>query len=251
MPLSPKINYQLPLLLPFPSVYGPKDYREFRDTLYEMNNLLEQTNVEFVFIEKDLEKCGIITPTNLDIEYRRRMIRCSILKVLSGLDYRELSVRLADSELYQWFTRYNIVGDRRPPSKSTLERFCKHFDYDDICSAIDLVTKSVSGDENAQTLLNREEGINIDHIFADGTCIESPIHFPVDWVLLRDSVRTLSKSIICIRNQGLKHRMPTPESFISKINTLCIEMSNSRRKTAAKKKRKVILRKMKQLTKTI
>lgn len=249
--MNTNIVYQLPLTPMIPSVYGPKDYSEFRDTLEQINNLLEKSGVEFQLIEADFVRNKITNPKPFQIEHSRRMIRCSILKVLSGLDYRELSIRIADGELYRWFARYNTMPFPKPPSKSTLERACKHFAYEDICRAIDLLNVSVSKPENSLELLHEKEALDFDLIFADSTCVQAHIHFPVDWVLLRDSVRTLVKSIICIRNQGLKNRMPTPENFLSKINSLCIEMSNSRRKTDAKKKRKAVLRKMKKLAKTI
>lgn len=250
MPLHSNITYQLPVMLPVPTVYGPKDYTEFRDTLIHMNTILEESGLEFELIYRDLEKRGIVDPTNFDIENRRKMIRCSILKVISGLDYRELSVRIAESELYQWFARYNTIGKIKTPSKSTIERFCKHFDADAIRNAVDSLNMFMSRNENAQRYFDVDQ-LHFDAIFADSTCVKAPIHFPVDWVLLRDCVRSLSKAILCIRRQGLKHRMPCPESFMSKINSLCIAMANSARKQDGKKRRKRILRKMKKLAQTI
>jgi len=40
---------------------------------------------------------------------------------------------------------------------------------------------------------------------------------------LRDATRTLMGSVRLIRDQGLKHRMEEPESFIGRINGLCIK----------------------------
>ena len=42
-------------------------------------------------------------------------------------------------------------------------------------------------------------------------------------MLLRDATRTLMGSVRLIRDQGLKHRMEEPESFIGRINGLCIK----------------------------
>ena len=47
--------------------------------------------------------------------------------------------------------------------------------------------------------------------WVDTTCLKACIHFPTDWVLLRDGVRTLVKSVIVIRRHGLKRRIPEPE----------------------------------------
>ena len=35
-------------------------------------------------------------------------------------------------------------------------------------------------------------------------CLKADIHFPVDWVLLRDGVRTLMKATLLIRKAGLR-----------------------------------------------
>ena len=170
--MKKNIDYQLPLMLPFPTVYGPKEYTELRDTLIHMNTLLDESHLEIELIVADLEKYDIDDPSPHDIENRRKMIRCSILKVLSGLDYREFSIRLAESELYQWFARYNRVGKIKTPSKSTLERFCKHFEFEQIRCAVNSLNKCMSKKEKAQKFLDEEA---IDVLFL--CCIDKGIQF--------------------------------------------------------------------------
>ncbi len=85
-------------------------------------------------------------------------------------------------------------------------------------------------------------------MFFDSTCLKANIHFPVDWVLLRDATRTLMKATLLIHNSGLKARMPQePLDFLSEMNTLCMKMSASRRAADSKKRRKKVLREMKAL----
>ncbi len=80
----------------------------------------------------------------------------------------------------------------------------------------------------------------------DSTCLKANIHFPVDWVLLRDAVRTLVKAILVIRKHGLKIRIPEPTTFLSAINSQAMAMSAATRsKQANKKARKKALRTMK------
>ena len=57
------------------------------------------------------------------------------------------------------------------------------------------------------------------------------IHFPVDWVLLRDATRTLVKAIRLIRKQGLKKRMPEPQAFLKRMNQLAMEMTRQGRRS--------------------
>jgi hypothetical protein len=77
--------------------------------------------------------------------------------------------------------------------------------------------------------------------------VQANVHFPVDWVLLRDAARTLIKAVILIRRHGLKHRMPEPSAFMRRMNRLAIEMTHARRTTDSRKARKRALRGMKTL----
>jgi hypothetical protein len=87
-----------------------------------------------------------------------------------------------------------------------------------------------------------------DEIFADTTCLRANIHHPVDWVLLRDAVRTLAKSIATIRRHGLKCRLSrAPLDFLSDMNKLCISMSAAGRKKDRNRMSKKVLREMKHL----
>jgi len=63
--------------------------------------------------------------------------------------------------------------------------------------------------------LQLAEPLDLETAFLDCTCVKADIHFPVDWVLLRDATRTLLQALQLIRQQGLKHRMAQPASFIT------------------------------------
>jgi hypothetical protein len=89
--------------------------------------------------------------------------------------------------------------------------------------------------------------VNCKNTFTDSTCIKANIHFPVDWVLLRDAVKSLVLAIKTIRAHGLKHRMIEPQLFLKQMNKLCICMTHTRRKADSKKQRKIIFRAMKKL----
>jgi hypothetical protein len=83
--------------------------------------------------------------------------------------------------------------------------------------------------------------------FVDTTALKANIHFPVDWVLLRDATRTLMKALTLIRREGLKARMEPPAEFLRRINRLCIQMTHSRRHPESRKERKRVLRGMKKV----
>ena len=138
----------------------------------------------------------------------RQALRYCILLGITGLSYRSLSLRVADSHLFQWFTYTDSMGPIRPLSKSAIERFEKLFSQE-ITNLIDELNRAVADKEGAEKLLYQETALRFDEIFADTTCVKANIHFPVDWVLFRDAVRTLMKAILMIRSHGLRHRIRT------------------------------------------
>ena len=95
------------------------------------------------------------------------------------------------------------------------------------------------------------EAVDLESAFLDTTCLSANIHYPVDWVLLRDATRTLMKAVQLIRDQGLKHRMEPPQSFLTRINRLCIQMTHASRQSDPQRQRKKTLRQMDRLVGTV
>ena len=162
-----------------------------------------------------------------------------------------MSLRVADSNLFQWFTYTDAIGIIRPLSKSAIEGFEKVFTSEDISTLIHELNQIVSDENAAEKPLYRETKLRFDEVFADTTCVKADIHFPVDWVLFRDASRTLIKAVILIRSHGLCHRIRDPEYFMTAMNKLCIEMTHARKRKDSKKIRKSVFRRMKQLMKII
>jgi len=253
------IPYQLPLRPALPNIYGGAlDFREYRDQLLQIDNLLRYSGAESSLVTSALtrwEELSVKNGAKVTLASRQKQqhilhyaLRCNIARHLIGLSFRKFSMRLPDSVLLQWFTGINFFTSKKAASKSSIERYDKYFNITEVQTAIDKLILQAAGKDGAAKLPGLEKIINLDSVFADSTCVKANIHFPVDWVLLRDAVRTLIKSIILIRGQGLKHRMPEPSGFITRINQLCIEMTHARRRSNSKKERKRILREMKQLS---
>ena len=243
--------YQKPLRPELPTYFVPKEYREFRDTLIEVNRILE-SGIEHLFIMKKMEALEIDPSTKAVQRFYTRTSRAlhyCLLLALGDYAHRELAVRVSDSLLLQLFTGTDGLVPR-PYSKSAIERFEKSFGEDEIEQLIHDVNQAVSERETAQELILQEE-LDLTNLWADTTCITANIHYPVDWVLLRDATRTLIKSIVVIRRHGLKHRIGPPEQFITEINKLVMEMSHTRKKKHGAKMRKMIFRRMKKLLKTV
>ncbi len=252
------IAFQPELRPALPCVFASKDYREFRATLVEMDRILSVCGIENRFIARQIKALEERDGKRLSARRAQRhgctfrlALRYGILLAITQASFRKLSRQVADSLLFQWFTHTSFVDGVRPISKSTLERFEKIFPEGELAGLIHELTGAAADKVAAGELLYRETAVGFDEIFADSTCVKSNIHYPVDWVLLRDATRTLAKAVILIRQRGLKHRICPPEEFIREINKLCIEMTHTRKRKDAKKVRKKVFRRMKQLMKTI
>jgi hypothetical protein len=113
------------------------------------------------------------------------------------------------------------------------------------------LTRAVCDEEHAREI-GLESELDLSVAWVDTTCLKACIHFPTDWVLLRDAVRTLVKCILTIRRHGLKRRIPEPEDFLRQINALSMGMSAAaRRKPGSKRERKRVLRAIKGLSKLV
>ena len=84
------------------------------------------------------------------------------------------------------------------------------------------------------------EPLDLEDYFLDTTALKANIHFPVDWVWLRDGVRTLMKATMLIREQGLKGRMEPPQEFLRRINRLSLAMTHQRRGADSRQGRKLL-----------
>lgn len=244
IPFQPELRPELP------PVFGAKDYREFRATLEEMDRILTATGIEQQFIMQYVNRIGLdLSSRKFQHHYRtaRLALRYSILLGITCESYRELSRHVADSILFQWFTSTAKVDKANPVSKSTIERFDKMFDSDEITKIIHDLNRAVADEVIAQELLYQNTVLRFDAIFADTTCVKADIHFPVDWVLLRDAARTLIKTIIVIRDHGIKYRINDPQHFLREMNKLCMEMTQARKKKGSAKMRKKTFRRMKKL----
>lgn len=182
-------------------------------------------------------------------------LRANIARKLTGLAHREFCARLADSPLLQWFLHVGQIDQAKVFSKSTSQRFDTWLKPESLRHINNrLIALSIVKAQGEPTRLpfDLNEPIVVDDAFFDTTCIKTPMHFPIDWVLLRDAVRTLVKGTICIRKAGLKHRMPQePAAFLCDMNKLCMAMSAQRRTKDSKKARKTLLRQMKKLARRV
>lgn len=247
----PLIPFPQELRPKLPTIVGNVDYRILRQRLEQIDALLLEGGVEGDFVQRALASwkvAGAREPgalEQLNFQQRsRRALRCTILRTLLQEDHRGLSCQLAGNPLYQWFCLIDALDQVRVPSKSELQRFAHWLPAGPMREVIDgLLRRAI---EQAGRL-RLKEALDLEEYFLDSTCVKANIHFPTDWVLLRDAVRTLIKATRLVRSAGLRGRMQPPEAFLRRMNRLSIEMTQQARRAGSKKGRKRVLRQIKKL----
>ena len=234
-----------------PTIVGNVDYLTLRQRLEQIDALLRDSGVERQFVQRALEgwtAAAARTVTALEqLKFQqrsRRALRCTILRTLLQEDYRGFSCQLAGNPLYQWFCQVDAVDQVRVPSKSEVQRMAHWLPAQEMRAVMDGLLK---GAIERPRKLGLKEALDVEEYFLDSTCLKANIHFPTDWVLLRDGVRTLMKATLLIRQAGLRGRMEPPELFLRRMNRLSIEMTQQARRSGSKKGRKRVLRQMKKL----
>ena len=238
-----------------PTIVGNIDYLTLRQRLEQIDALLRQSPVERDFVQRALnrwKRASSREPTALEqqkFQLRcRRALRCTVLRTLLQEDYRGFSCQLAGNPLYQWFCLVDALDQVRVPSKSEVQRFAHWLPAAQMRPVIDSLLKAAVDQPRK---LGLAEALDLEEYFLDSTCLKANIHFPTDWVLLRDGVRTLMKATLLIRKAGLRGRMQAPEEFLRQMNRLSLAMTQQTRRAGRKKGRKRVLRQMKRLTKVV
>ncbi len=247
-----------------PEDFGNAEYRQERALLIAIDELIVQSNLEapvisyFVdtaFVNKYISVFGTnksarLTSNEHDNAVANAVtaIRMAILRKRLNLSLRKFSLALSHSDLYKWFCGINRFALPKVPGKSTvgeLENSIPPYLVEEVERRIFHAVRN----KESEMLI---EPLDFSQSYFDCTCISANIHHPVDWLLLRDSTRTLMKATARIRKSGLCRRMPAkPEAINSRMKNLCMEMTFAKRRKESKKLRKAILRKMKKLMKKV
>ena len=251
------------------TVVGNIEYREWKQQLERIDDLLDLSRVEETFQRLSLARRNDEEQRTAEKEnrpfhefstveqasYQRRCsqaLRCNVARSLTGDSFRDFGCRLSESALLQWFCKLDRIDTVRIPSKSALQRYSQWLEEEDLRKVIDTLLGAASQpEEGGEQTLELSAALNLEAYFLDTTCVKLHIHFPVDWVLLRDAARTLMKATKLIRKRGLKVRMAEPAEFLKRMNRLCMKMTHARRRKDARRTRKETLRAMKKLSKTI
>jgi hypothetical protein len=237
-------------------VLGNVDDRDFERQLRRMDQLLLLGGVEKSFVEQSLARYDQQFPAaktkarQRHQQHNYRALRCNVLRGWLGEDYRGISRRLAVRPLFRWFCGMETQAAFRVPGKSTLQDYAHWLPAETMRPQIEQLIRAAQAPAGACGL-ELANALELERVWLDSTCVKTHIHFPVDWVLLCDAVRTLMKATRLIRAHGLKQRMEAPEQFLKAMNRLSLRMTPARRAKDSKKQRKQTLRLMKRQVKVV
>ena len=235
-------------------VRANRDYAMFREQLDAVNVLLRRSHLESMALDFAVDgfEQASVRQQRARREFALKALRVEALRMLLGNpSFRHFSRTVAASDLLADFCGVRRLDGIRGISKSTLERASKFFGPDQLRWMQQVLTE-MCGEPDRACELGLTKPVQTDVCLIDTTCLEANIHYPVDWVALRDVATTLLKATKLIRTAGLRERMPQePEAFAKAMNRLCIEMTHTRRKSDSLKARKRVLRQFKPLLRTI
>jgi hypothetical protein len=209
-----------------PEVVGNLDYQLQRKLFERVDEILRLSKIDELLCQRLIYECEktFKNPIKNEIDFHTKMfahaqviLRTTIARNILQMDYRDFAARLADSPLLQRFCLVDQQWNSKThvPSKSTLQGWETAIPK----SIIDemngkLITVSTENQINpsviVESVLKLEAEIELKDFYLDTTCLEAHIHYPVDWVLLRDCVRSLILAIHQIRKYGIKNRMSAP-----------------------------------------
>jgi hypothetical protein len=256
--VHPKVAIQSLLRPALTPVFANKDYEEFSRTIENLDRILVKAGLESHAIDFGLQNLRDVEPDADEQAIARqaeeavKALRTNVLKtLLGGISCRKLSSAIYMSDLLADFCRVREIDGIKGLSKSVVDRMLRFFDEEQL-RLLHMGFTEVCAGAGSCAGIGLEQPVDASLEFFDSTCQEANIHYPVDWMLLKDVSKTLLQGIALIRKAGLFCRMPHgPEVFSRDMNRLCIEMTHSARRKDSKKGRKRIFRQMKKLLETI
>ena len=212
-------NWLRPALTP---VLYNRDHRRLVDDLKKLDQALKTSALETKAIESalaNLTEGASAKQRNRRAEFAVYALRAELLRQMLGAPgFEAFSVTLASSDLLTDFCGCRSIAGIRWTSKSSLQRASTLFSDEQLREFNTLLVECVGSAVSAIRLgLEKPEDFSV--CLLDTTCLEANIHFPVDWLLLRDVSTTVLKAIKLIRNEGLLNRMvDLPEALSQSMN---------------------------------
>ena len=253
------LEFQPELRPALPEIKGCKEYREERALFIHIDQILQDSGLQAEFIALFINEKGLDAKTisqariNHLIRNSIMAFRGNIARLIKKLSHREFCKLLPDSTLLRWFIGIERMDAVKAYAKSSSDRYTRCLSHESLQYLNQkLISIFAQADQNHHLQPDLAEALDFETVYFDSTCLKAPIHYPTDWVLLRDLTRSLMKATSITRREGLTHRMPqAPLEFLSDMNTQVMKMTATNRIKDGKKKRKNVMREMRDLARKI
>jgi len=170
-------------------ILGNAEYQEEVDVLRTISTFLIDSGIEDEAVrywlnlaEVETIEQGKTLSLNKQIKVQERAIqtlRTTILRKYCGESYRGIAKQLARAPLYQWFCKFNNLGEVRIPGKSQLQSDENKFSVDFVRRIDAMLLNYAFANKGTHGLI---ETPDISECFFDTFCLETNIHYPTDWV---------------------------------------------------------------------
>lgn len=229
-----EFSYQPGLKLSIPTVKNNKDFNNYYNNFERINQIICQSGVEshfisyFLEVKQNLKLKTYSKPLSNDQINRlgknaSSILRCAIARSYIQESYQDFSRHLAESSVLQQFCGLYDLYEITVPSKSKLQSDEKMIPEEIICQLNEKLFDACA--DYSENPLSLKDVFTENDVLMDATCVLSNIHYPVDWMLLKDGAITLLKSINRIRKGGLKSRIKEPSELLSNVNQLAISFA--------------------------
>ena len=197
------------------SIFDFYSQHEFSTHLEKMSRLLDEYPTIIPLIENDLidEDCQMVGRKGLSVE---SVLRCLLLKKISGASYDKLAFHLSDSSSFRAFAR---IDNKASPGKSALQANIRRITPQTLQAVFEVLS----------TKEFKAGNLRLDALRIDSTVVKSNIAPPLDSQLLNDGVRVLSRYLAkCNDRAGVKIRF---KDYRKIARSLSAQIFYSRKKT--------------------
>jgi IS5 family transposase len=207
---------------------SPKIVRHFREEYKRADEYLNKYPEILACVHRDLQKlCKCDPKKDRTPDFTtENLFRAILVKQIEGLDYRETTVRIAESKTLQNFCRLD--------KKETINHSL-------ICSAFKVLSPETWEKINQcfAIRMKHEDKITVDNIRTDTTVVETNIHYPTDSSLLWDTYRSIDRLWTQALDLGLGSCLPDFRFHTDKVRKLHLTIARFANSKGKERKRLV------------
>ena len=234
------ISIQPELCRPLSNFRLPKAVLEQEQKLRELDELIKKNRLDLEFLALCQSEPSLQSHSPKTMLLHFKLV---LLQRFYPHSVRGMELLVSRNEAMHQFLGISRLDDSsvRPPSKTKINNSVNMFPAELIESFNQRITELALECQLADVSVCEQEAPFIE-VWTDTTAIEPHAHYPVDWILLADAVRSFARKIRTIRKSGLAYLriMSAAKKWQSRMNHLSIAFHSIRRKKASEQKEKEV-----------